>query len=210
MLHSLVALHSRLAEAVAPAADRWLLGLLARFAFAAVLLVYFLNSALTKFEGGPFSIAPAAYFQIVPPVVEAAGYDPSQVAFLPWGLLVYAGSYAEVILPILVVMGLFTRLASIGMIVFVLVQSFVDIAFHMADAATIGAWFDNLSSAVIMDQRPLWVFLLLYLLLKGPGLVSVDHILRSRFFRMRANRICKLSVRTMLGAAGIEPVTPAV
>jgi putative oxidoreductase len=69
MLHSLVALHSRLAEAVAPAADHWLLGLLARFAFAAVLLVYFLNSALTKFEGGPFSIAPAAYFQIVPPVV---------------------------------------------------------------------------------------------------------------------------------------------
>jgi putative oxidoreductase len=110
------------------------------------------------------------------------------VAFLPWGLLVYAGSYAEVILPILVVMGLFTRLASIGMIVFVLVQSFVDIAFHMADAATIGAWFDNLSSAVIMDQRTLWVFLLLYLLLKGPGLVLVDHILRSRFFRMRGEQ----------------------
>ena len=181
MFHSLVALHNRLAAAVAPAADRWLLGLLARFTFAAVLLVYFLNSALTKFEGGPFSIAPAAYFQIVPPIVEAAGYDPSQVAFFPWGLLVYAGSYAEVILPILVVLGLFTRLASIGMIVFVLVQSYVDIAFHMADATTIGAWFDNLSSAAIMDQRTLWVFLLAYLVLKGPGLLSVDHILRRRF-----------------------------
>lgn len=181
MLHSLVALHHRWTEAAAPAADRWLLGLLARFTFAAVLLVYFLNSAMTKFEGGPFSIAPAAYFQIVPPVVEAAGYDPSQVAFFPWGLLVYAGSYGEVILPILVVLGLFTRLASIGMIVFVLVQSYVDIAFHMADAVTIGAWFDNLSSAAIMDQRTLWVFLLAYLVLKGPGLLSVDHVLKRRF-----------------------------
>jgi putative oxidoreductase len=181
MLHSLVALHNWVADAVAPAADRWLLGLLARFTFAAVLLGYFLNSALTKFDGGPFSIAPAAYFQIVPPVVEAAGYDASQVAFIPWGLLVYAGSYGEVILPILVVLGLFTRLASLGMIVFVLVQSFVDIAFHMADAATIGTWFDNLSSAAIVDQRTLWVFLLLYLVLKGPGLLSVDHVLQRRF-----------------------------
>lgn len=181
MLHSFAALHNRLTEAVAPAADRWLLGLLARFTFAAVLLVYFLNSAMTKFEGGPFSIAPAAYFQIVPPVVEAAGYDPSQVALIPWGLLVFAGSYGEVILPILIVLGLFTRLAAIGMIVFVFVQSYVDIAFHMADAATIGAWFDNLSSSAIMDQRTLWVFLLLYLVLKGPGLLSADHVLVRRF-----------------------------
>jgi len=181
MLHSLVALHTRLADAVGPIADRWLLGLLARFAFAAVLLVYFLNSALTKFDGGPFTIAAAAYFQIVPPVVEAAGYDHTQVAFIPWGLLVYAGSYAEVILPVLIILGLFTRLAALGMIGFVLVQSFVDIAFHMADAAAIGAWFDNLSSAAIIDQRTLWVFLLLYLVLKGPGLLSADHVLKRRF-----------------------------
>ena len=185
MIQSLVTLHSRIIQAVAQATDGWLMGLLARLTFALVLFVYFLNSALTKFAGGPFSIDPAAYFQIVPSVVEAAGYDPSQVSFLPWGLIVYAGSYAEVILPILILIGLFTRIAALGMILFVMVQSYVDIAFHQADAATIGAWFDNLSNAAILDQRTLWVFLFLYLVIKGPGMLSLDHLL-SRQFGIRA------------------------
>ena len=181
MIQSLVALHSRVAETLSLAADRWLMGLLARLVFAAVLLVYFLNSALTKFDGGPFSIADAAYFQIVPTVVEAAGYDASKVAFFPWDLIVLAGSHGEVILPLLIVIGLFTRIAAAGMIVFVAVQSYVDIAFHKVGAETIGAWFDNISGAAIMDQRTLWVLLFLYLTLKGPGLISVDHILGKRF-----------------------------
>lgn len=179
---SIIRLYDRSTMYLEEMADRWLLGLLARFVFAAVLLVYFLNSALTKFAGSPFSIADAAYFQIIPPVVEAAGYDASQVAFIPWGLIVYLGSYSEVILPILVVVGLFTRIAAMGMIVFVLVQSYVDIAFHHVDAATIGAWFNAQSGSAILDQRTLWVFVFLYLVLKGPGAVSLDHAL-SRLFR---------------------------
>ena len=77
--------------------------------------------------------------------------------------------------------GLFTRIAAAGMIVFVAVQTYVDIAFHKVNAETIGAWFDNISGAAIMDQRALWVLLFLYLILKGPGLISVDHVLRQRF-----------------------------
>lgn len=183
MIQTLARLYSRLTIAATHTADAWLTGLLARFTFAAVLLVYFFNSALTKFDGSPFAIADAAYFQIVPPVVEAAGYDASQVAFVPWGLIVYAGSYSEVILPILILIGLFTRIAAVGMIVFVIVQSYVDIAFHSVDAATIGAWFDNLSNAVILDQRLLWVFLLAYLALKGPGMLSLDYLLGQRLVR---------------------------
>ena len=49
---------------------------------------------------------------------------------LPWTLLVYAGTYAEFILPILVVIGLFGRLSALGMIGFIVVQSYVDVAFH--------------------------------------------------------------------------------
>lgn len=177
MIQSLAQLYTRVADAVTNILDEWFLGLLARFAFAAVLFMYFFNSALTKFAGSPFSIDDAAYFQIIPPIVEAAGYDASQVAFFPWGLMVYAGSYGEVILPILVVLGLFTRIAAIGMIIFVIVQSYVDIAFHNADAATIGAWFDNLSNATILDQRTLWVFLFAYLAVKGPGMVSLDYLI---------------------------------
>ncbi|MEM6665054.1 MAG: DoxX family protein [Pseudomonadota bacterium] len=179
MIQTIVTLHTRVFDAIAAATGGWLVGLLARLTFAAVLFVYFFNSALTKFDG-PFAISDGAYFQIVPPIVEAAGYDASQVAFIPWGLMVHAGSYAEVILPLLILVGLFTRIAALGMIGFVAVQSFVDIAFHKVDAATIGAWFDNLSNAVILDQRALWVFLFLVLVLKGPGKLSLDYLLGQR------------------------------
>ena len=181
MIQSLVNLHGRIFGALNASTEPWLTGLLARFVFAATLFVYFFNSALTKFDAFPFSISDSAYFQILPPVVEAAGYDTTQIAFIPWGLIVLLGSYGEIILPILLVIGLFTRLAALGMIVFVIVQSYVDIAFHHVDAATIGAWFDNLSNATILDQRALWIFLFAYLVINGAGKVSVDYVLGLRF-----------------------------
>jgi putative oxidoreductase len=79
------------------------------------------------------------------------------------------------------VLGLFTRLAALGMIVFIAVQSYVDIAFHGADATTIGALFDRFPDAVISDQRVLWLMPLLYLVIKGAGVVSIDHLLARRF-----------------------------
>jgi putative oxidoreductase len=184
MIDDLAALHHRFFKSLETSLDGWFLGLFARFVFAGVLFVYFLNSATTKFGDGLFGflqLTPGAYIQIVPPVMEAAGYDPSAVAFLPWGLIVHLGSYAEVLLPALVVLGLFTRLAALGMIVFIAVQSYVDIAFHGADATTIGALFDRFPDAVISDQRVLWLMPLLYLVIKGAGVVSIDHLLARRF-----------------------------
>ena len=161
------------------ALDGWLLGLLARLVFAAVLFGYYWNSALTKIGDGLFGvflISDGAYMQILPAQMEAAGYDASAIPLLPWGLIVAAGTYAEFILPVLIVAGLMTRLAALGMIGFILVQSYVDIVFHHVDAATIGALFDRLPTAVILDQRALWVFLLAYLVVKGAGVVSVDGV----------------------------------
>lgn len=182
MFAKIVALHDRVFGLAEAKLDGWLPGLLARFAFAAVLLVYYLNSAATKVGDGLFgffSIGANAYFQILPPVIEAYGYDASQVPF-HWDLVVAAGTYAEFLLPLLIVLGLFTRLAALGMIGFTLVQSFVDIAFHGADAATIGAWFDRAPDAAILDQRLLWVFLLTILVVKGAGVVSLDWLLARR------------------------------
>jgi putative oxidoreductase len=156
--------------------DRWFLGLAARLVFAVVLLPYYLNSALTKFDG-IFSISDSAYYQIALPAVDAAGGDVSAVSFLPWGLMVLLGSYGEAILPILVVAGLFTRIAAAGMIAFILVQSLTDILVHKVDAATIGALFDRFPDSVILDQRLLWSFPLLYLAVKGAGFLSLDKIL---------------------------------
>ncbi len=180
MILRLATLHSRVFGFVESQLDGWFIGLAARFAFAAVLLVYYLNSAVTKVGAGItgfFSIGDNAYFQILPSVVESYGYDASQVPFFPWDIIVFAGTYAEFLLPLLIVLGLFTRLASLGMIGFIVVQSYVDIAFHGADDKTIGAWFDRFSDAAIMDQRLLWIFLLVVLVVKGAGAVSLDGLL---------------------------------
>lgn len=180
MIRTLVALHDGAFGALQRSVEDWLPGLLARLVFAGVLLVYFLNSAMKKLGdgiSGLFTVTDNAYFQILPPVVEQYGYDVSRVPWFPWDVIVYLGTYSEVLLPLLIVAGLFTRLAAVGMIIFIAVQSYVDIAFHGVDAETIGAWFDRFSDAVILDQRALWVFLLAYLLIRGAGRVSLDHLL---------------------------------
>lgn len=183
MINAITALHDKVFGFVQRSLEDWLPGLLARLVFAAVLLVYFLNSALKKVgEGmsGIFTVTDNAYFQILPSVVERYGYDASRVPFFPYDIIVYLGTYAEILLPVLIVIGLFTRIAALGMIVFVIVQSYVDIAFHNVDSETIGTWFDRFSDAVILDQRALWVFLLVYLVVRGAGRVSVDHLLHRR------------------------------
>jgi putative oxidoreductase len=180
MITPVRALHDQVFGVVERHFGPWLPGLFARLVFAAVLLGYFLNSAMTKIGHGALgflTVTDSAYFQILPPVVEAYGFDVSQVPFLPWGLIVHLGTYAEIVLPVLIVLGLFTRLAALGMIGFVLVQSFVDIAFHHADDKTIGALFDRLPDSAILDQRALWMALLVYLVVRGAGVVSLDRLL---------------------------------
>lgn len=154
----------------------WILTTLARFAFAAVLLRFFWASASTKLDG-LFTLSIGAYAQILPKKFESLGYDPSQLSFLDT-LIVLAGTYGEFILPLLIVVGLLTRLASVGMIGFIVVMSIVDVTGHGVDAATFGAWFDRDSGSLILDQRLLWATLFVTLFLKGAGPISVDRVLR--------------------------------
>ena len=150
----------------------WLLPTLARLVFAGVLFGYFWASAMTKLEG-PFTPSTGAFAQIFPRAFEAVGYDAGQMGL--WQrIVVLAGSWAEVVLPVLIVLGLLTRLAALGMIGFVLVQSLTDIYGHGAAA---GAWFDRASDALILDQRALWLLLFAVLLCRGPGPLSADHVL---------------------------------
>ena len=150
----------------------WLEGLAARIVFLSVLFQYYLQSALTKFDG----LMPnaGAYAQIFPEASRLADYDPSNLGFLHH-LVVFFGSYGELILPVLIVTGLFARLASAGMIVFIIVQSIVDIWGHLVKG---GQPFDAISTDVIADQRLLWVFLLLIIVLRGAGALSIDGIIR--------------------------------
>lgn len=150
----------------------WLLPTLARLVFAGVLFGYFWASALTKLEG-PFTPSLGAYAQIFPRALDATGYDVGQMGPGHW-LVALAGAWAEFVLPVLIVLGLLTRLAALGMIGFVLVQSLTDVYGHGAGA---GAWFDRASDALILDQRALWLLLLAVLLCKGGGPISADRVL---------------------------------
>ena len=182
-MNALLSIYDALVNAVERLTRGWFFGLFARFTFASVLYFYFLNSAKTKVGDGIlgfFSVSPNAYYQIALPAVEAAGGDVSQVAFFPWTLMVVAGTYAEFILPLLIIVGLFTRIAAVGMIVFIAVQSYVDIAVHQVGAETIGAMFDRFSDGLIADQRLLWIFPLVYLAVRGAGALSVDRLLTAR------------------------------
>lgn len=162
----------------------WLLPTLARLLFAAIFLMYFWVSGLTKLGdgfGGIFSPSTGAYVQMFPRMMEAFGYDTDQFNMLQ-KLIVLFGTWAEFILPALVVLGLFTRLAALGMIGFIAVQSLTDLYGHggWADAKVLGAWFDRFPDGIIMDQRALWVFLLLVLVFKGAGPLSLDRALTPR------------------------------
>ncbi len=156
------------------------LPLLARFTFAAVLLVYFWNAGLTKLGDGVLGLfrpALGAYAQIFPRQMEAVGYDASQLGLFHWAVVV-AGTAAEFILPFLIVVGLLTRLAALGMIGFIFVQSLTDIVGHGAGT---GGWFDRASDAVILDQRAFWVLGLIVLVFKGAGVLSLDRLVGGRW-----------------------------
>ncbi len=159
-------------DAAAPA----VLPTLARVVFALVLFTYYWNSAQTKVGASLFSPSLGAYAQIFPRAMERVGFDVSQMnAFHT--LVVLAGTWAEFLLPVLIVAGLLTRLAALGMIGFIAVQSLVDITGHGLGASDIGAWFDNNASALILDQRAFWVFVLIVLIVKGAGPYSIDRLL---------------------------------
>lgn len=177
------AFYRRLTDQLDPIGDA-LMPTLSRLTFAGVLLVYYWNSGMTKLGDGIFGfLAPrsGAYAQIFPKAFEATGYDTSQLSIFHWAV-VTGGTIAEFVLPLLIVVGLLTRLSALGMIGFVVLQSLTDLFGHggIAHEGTLGAWFDRMSDALILDQRSWWMLGLLVLVFKGAGWLSLDRLFSGR------------------------------
>lgn len=153
-----------------------LLPLLLRAGFAAALLGYYWQSARTKLvapraDGGLidyFTLESGVYAQIFPRQFEAVGYDPSRLSVWHDGVAA-AGTLAEVVLPLLIVLGLLTRLSSLAMIGFVIVQTATDVIGH---GGTAGQLFDGRYQ--LLDERLLWCLLLAALVFLGGGWLSLD------------------------------------
>ena len=126
-----------------------------------------LDAVFGDFAGG----INGAFGQIFPKAAEAATYDVNQLTLFQ-RIIIFAGTMGELVLPVLIVIGLMTRLAALGMIGVVLVQTVVDVTGH---GAKLGGYFDK--SIALLDERTFWVFLLIVLVFKGAGPLSLD-----RFF----------------------------
>ena len=176
-MNTLLNLYDRIFALISNAAGDWFLPTLARFAFIAVLLKYFWGSAMTKLGsgiGGLFNLDPNGYVQIFPKKMEMLGYDPAGLNII-YKFIAVVGTWSEFILPALILVGLFTRLAALGMIGFVIVQTYVDVSAH---GAKLGSWFNNVSEDLIADQRLLWFVLFATLIIKGAGPLSLDRLLK--------------------------------
>ncbi|WP_102223554.1 DoxX family protein [Acidimangrovimonas sediminis] len=159
------------------------MSLAARLVFASVLLRFFLQSAATKI--GPGGLTDGAYYQILPKMFEAAGYDAAALAW-PWHVVVAAGTVAELALPLMLVTGLATRVAALGLLGFFAVMSLTDVYGHMVDGATIGLPFDADPYGKILDQRLLWAMIVAVPLWLGGGAVSLDRLIAPRLRRWGA------------------------
>jgi putative oxidoreductase len=137
-----------------------LIALVARFSIAAV----FWNSGQTKVQGFVVNLVSGEFTLGWPRLSDSAlalFQDEYKLPFIPPELAAPMAATAEHVLPLLILMGLGTRFAALGLLGMTLViQLFV----YPGAYATHGTW----------------AALLLYLMARGPGMLSVDHWLAMR------------------------------
>jgi len=169
-MKALISAHNAL---FAPVDDRamTIIATLARVVFFAVLFFYFWNSAVSKIDGSIFSPSAGAFVQIFPKAAEAAVYDVTQMNVFQ-RIVIFFGTVTEFVLPVLLSVGLLTRLAAIGMIGFIFVQTLVDVVGH---GVALGGLFDTQQQ--LLDQRVMWTFLFLVMVIKGAGPLSLDRLI---------------------------------
>ncbi|MEX0350221.1 MAG: DoxX family protein [Paracoccaceae bacterium] len=145
---------------------------LARLVFIAIFAYYYWNSAMLKIDGSIFSPSAGAFGQMFPKAAEAVLYDITKITFFQ-RIVMFFGTVAEFVLPALLIVGLLTRVAALGMIGFTWVQTLVDVFGHNIP---FGGLFDN--AITLADQRVMWTFLFLVIAIKGAGPLSIDRLLR--------------------------------
>ncbi len=200
-LSGVIGVYNRVVHVIEDTFSPAFLGLLARVVFAAGLLTFFWRSAYTKVVSGQpsgffdyFGVEANAFAQIAPGAFEAAGYDASALGFHYW-LIGYAATYGEFLLPLFVLIGFLTRLSALGMLGFIGVMTWVDVTGHFKPF-NLAVLFDGVpphvtarfttetlpraSDHALMDERFLWLFPLIYLVIRGGGWLSVDGILQAR------------------------------
>ncbi|MBL8323520.1 MAG: DoxX family protein [Rubrivivax sp.] len=138
-----------------------LIALTGRFSVAAV----FWNSGQTKIEGLAINLVSGTFELGVPRLASSAVdlfRDEYKLPLLPPELGAVLAAAGEHVLPLLLLLGLGTRFAALGLLGMTAVIQFL---VYPGAYATHGVW-----AAV-----------LLWLMARGPGVVSLDHLIARRF-----------------------------
>ena len=126
--------------------DRFLV-LAARLSLAA----FFIRAGQTKLDGFDLSSGAQYLFQ-----------EEYKVPLLPWDVAAWMAIAAEHIFPILLIVGLATRLSALGLLGMALIIQFFVYP---------GSWPDHL----------MWATLLMLIIARGPGAFSLDNLFNKKF-----------------------------
>ena len=136
--------------------------------------------------GTPLSLG--AFHRLAPWTVDAGGV-PQAGPLL--AIMLQIVVVAELLLPVLLVAGLFTRSAAGGLAGIVAATALVDLLAHGVPRDAAGMIFDSNPFGGIVDATILWAGLLAVPLALGPGLLSLD-ALRWRLRRRGRNPTTRL------------------
>lgn len=150
---SIIALFDRIPDS--------LIALLGRFSIAAV----FWKSGQTKVEGLAIDIVDGSFSLGIPRLSESAVVlfqDEYRLPLIPPELAAPLAAFAEHFFPVLILLGLATRFSALALLGMTLVIQ----VFVYPDA---------------YPTHGVWAAVLLYLMAKGPGSISIDHWIARRY-----------------------------
>jgi putative oxidoreductase len=111
-------------------------------------------------------------------------FDPDNPCVLPVLPIVLTSSFqAGAVLPVLLVLGLATRIAAFGMIGLIAMTVVIDIFARSAPPEVIGALSDASPHDPISDLRLLWITVLAVPAVLGGGGLSLDALIRHLWHR---------------------------
>ena len=145
------------------------------FGFRFYLAYVFFKSGLTKVDD-TFKVTDSA-------ISLMADF---KVPFLPVDVATYLAAYAELILPILLVIGFLSRPAALALFILNAVAAYA--LAHSEYASVVGNW-----------QHILWGTMIAVIFAFGPGKVSIDSWISNKLYGKESNLLVKIVSIAVLG-----------
>lgn len=95
---------------------------------------------------------------------------------IPPNLAAYITTGAELVLPVMLMIGLFSRIAAFGMLIMTVVIQFI-----------VAATPQGIENKIANSEHYYWMFLALMIICFGPGKLSIDALLRRRIGAKQAS-----------------------